>query len=194
MDIKQTDLYEEPTVVDKQTIAPGEIVIGELRGFDEESRPLVCFGENYKVPIAALSTVSVNREHINRQVALLFNNGDLNKPVIMGLIHSPLLDILNNIEIVDSSLESENGEIDPLEDVDASQAQKNKNENVKSIENTAYVDGRKVIIEGQEEIELRCGEASIRLTKAGKILIRGKYLLNRSSGVNRIMGGSVQVN
>ena len=50
------------------------------------------------------------------------------------------------------------------------------------------------MIEGKEEIELKCGESSIVLTKAGKILIRGKYLLSRSSGVNRIMGGSVQVN
>ena len=32
------------------------------------------------------------------------------------------------------------------------------------------------------------------LTRAGKILIRGAYLLARSSGVNRIQGGSVQIN
>ena len=45
-----------------------------------------------------------------------------------------------------------------------------------------------------EEIVLSCGESSITLTRAGKILIRGKYVLSRSSGVNRIKGGSIQLN
>ena len=40
---------------------------------------------------------------------------------------------------------------------------------------------------------LRCGKASITLTKAGKVLIEGTYLLNRSSGVNRIKGGSAPI-
>lgn len=56
------------------------------------------------------------------------------------------------------------------------------------------VDGKKVIFDAKDEIVLRCGKASITLTRAGKILIRGAYLLNRSSGVNRIKGGSVQIN
>jgi hypothetical protein len=44
------------------------------------------------------------------------------------------------------------------------------------------------------EIVLRCGDASITLTRAGKIILRGAYLLSRSSGVNKIKGGSVQIN
>jgi len=56
------------------------------------------------------------------------------------------------------------------------------------------IDGKKITFSAKEKIVLKCGESSITLTKAGKILIRGKYLLNRSTGVNRIMGGSVQVN
>jgi hypothetical protein len=46
----------------------------------------------------------------------------------------------------------------------------------------------------EQEIVLRCGEASITLTKAGKIVLRGAYVLSRSSGVNKIKGGSVQIN
>jgi hypothetical protein len=56
------------------------------------------------------------------------------------------------------------------------------------------IDGKRVTFDAREEIVLRCGKASITLTKAGKVLIRGAYLLNRSSGVNRIKGGSVQIN
>lgn len=58
----------------------------------------------------------------------------------------------------------------------------------------AKADGRRVEINAEQEIVLRCGESSITLTKAGKIILRGAYVLSRSSGVNRIQGGSVQIN
>lgn len=58
----------------------------------------------------------------------------------------------------------------------------------------AAADGKRVEITAKEEIVLRCGESSITLTRAGKILIRGAYVLSRSSGVNRIQGGSVEIN
>lgn len=58
----------------------------------------------------------------------------------------------------------------------------------------AEVDGGRLVLTAEREIVLRCGEASITLTRAGKVLVRGAYLLSRSSGVNRIRGGSVQIN
>ena len=50
------------------------------------------------------------------------------------------------------------------------------------------------MLSADKEIVLKCGKASITLTRAGKILIRGAYLLSRSSGPNRIKGGSIQLN
>jgi hypothetical protein len=58
----------------------------------------------------------------------------------------------------------------------------------------AILDGERVTLEANSEIVLRCGKASITLTRAGKVLITGEYLLSRSSGPNRIKGGSVQIN
>jgi hypothetical protein len=55
-------------------------------------------------------------------------------------------------------------------------------------------DGGRVSVVAQREIVLRVGKASITLTREGKILLRGCYILSRSSGVNRIKGGSVQLN
>ena len=55
-------------------------------------------------------------------------------------------------------------------------------------------DGERMIVSGKEQVVLRCGKASITLTKAGKVLIQGSYVLSRSSGVNRVKGGSVQLN
>lgn len=55
-------------------------------------------------------------------------------------------------------------------------------------------DGQRMVVSAQEQLVLRCGKASITLTRAGKLLIEGSYVLSRSTGVNRIKGGSVQLN
>ena len=59
---------------------------------------------------------------------------------------------------------------------------------------SVQVDDKQHVISAEREIVLRCGEASITLTRAGKILLKGTYVVSRSSGVNRIKGGSVQIN
>jgi hypothetical protein len=56
------------------------------------------------------------------------------------------------------------------------------------------VNDERVTITADKELILSCGQANITLTRAGKVLIRGAYLLSRSSGANRIRGGSVEIN
>jgi hypothetical protein len=171
-------------------VTAGSIVIGSIIDIDNQGRPLVDFKDNkYSEPLVALTTVSVTRNHISRQVALLFNGGDTKQPVIMGFIYKPLDDLLENFELlpvkenkVDSPFPEPRNEVHTAADV------KHKSDNL------VTVDGKQVCIEGADEVTFKCGKASITLTKSGKILIRGTYLLNRSTGVNRIMGGSVQVN
>jgi hypothetical protein len=51
-----------------------------------------------------------------------------------------------------------------------------------------------LLITAKKQLTLHCGASSITLTSAGKIIIRGKYIVSRSSGVQRIKGGSVQIN
>ncbi|WP_235333901.1 DUF6484 domain-containing protein [Aquabacterium sp. NJ1] len=55
-------------------------------------------------------------------------------------------------------------------------------------------DGERMTVSAKEQLVLRCGKASITLTKSGKVLIDGSYVVSRSSGVNRVKGGSVQLN
>lgn len=56
------------------------------------------------------------------------------------------------------------------------------------------VDGERMTVSAREQLVLRCGKASVTLTKAGKVLIQGTYVSSRSSGVNRLKGGSIQLN
>ena len=50
------------------------------------------------------------------------------------------------------------------------------------------------MIEGEGELILRCGRATVTLREDGKIVIRGVDVLSRASRTNRIKGGSVQLN
>jgi len=101
-----------------------------------------------------------------RSVLIVFENSDPGLPIIIDTMHSMLDEITEATEV---ELENEKPE-------------------------DVLIDGRRITFDAEEEIVLRCGKSSLTLTKAGKILIRGAYLLSRSSGVNRIKGGSVQIN
>lgn len=60
---------------------------------------------------------------------------------------------------------------------------------------TVQVDGtERRLIEAEREIVLRCGDASITLTRAGKVIIKGAYILSRSTGYNKIKGAAVDIN
>lgn len=48
-------------------------------------------------------------------------------------------------------------------------------------------------ITATEQVVLRSGAASITLTAAGKVLLRGGYVSSWSNGVNRIVGRSVRL-
>lgn len=59
---------------------------------------------------------------------------------------------------------------------------------------TARVDGRRVEIEGAEEVVLRCGKASLTLRRDGKVELRGVNVVSQAQQVQRIRGGKVQIN
>jgi len=58
----------------------------------------------------------------------------------------------------------------------------------------ARVDGQRVVLEGKDEVVLKCGAASITLKRDGKVILRGAYVETNAKGVNRIKGGSVKIN
>lgn len=61
-------------------------------------------------------------------------------------------------------------------------------------ETLVRVDGQRVTVRADQELELRCGNASVVLTRAGKVLINGSYVSSRSRGANRIKGAYVDIN
>ena len=146
--------------------------VGKIVSVDESGQAFVDFPGNTQGLVSARLTNSIKPEMLQKTVSadkdvlLVFENNDPGLPIIMDTLYS-LVD-----EITESSTIAL--EVERTKDV--------------------LIDGKQVTFDAKEEIVLRCGKASITLTKAGKVLIRGAYVLNRSSGTNRIKGGSVQLN
>ena len=55
-------------------------------------------------------------------------------------------------------------------------------------------DGERLLVSARQQVVLRCGDASITLNKDGKIVVKGTSVVTHADGVNRIRGGSVQIN
>jgi Domain of unknown function (DUF6484) len=137
------------------------VVIGVLMGFDDNGAPLVVFpGNPIEQAVPARTTASLEHDHIGSDVALLFEQGDPARPLIMGRVLHP--------EVAFSPTENRRFQ--------------------------GTIDDQRLELTAEREIVLRCGKASITLTRAGKILLRGAYIFSRSTGVNKIKGGSVQLN
>ena len=151
-----------------------ELVIGLISSINHTGQPVVsyvCDGTHYEKE--AMITSVVTASYVDREAALMFVNGNPDSPIIVGVLKKPLDQAIETFQLQNHEPE-ENTEADSQDEWS--------------------VDGKRVVISGKEEVVLKCGASSITLTKSGKILIRGKYLVSRSSGVNKILGGSVQVN
>lgn len=153
----------------------GEWLIGTLAEIDEQGRPLVRVAlDDQWHTLATTPVISVGRSDLGRQSVVMLPGASFKAPLLMGFVHTPLTMAL-------SQTESPGGE----SFVD---------------EPTSYLVGvdekpaREVLLEGKEKVVLRCGAASITLTEAGKIILRGEHLVSRSQGVNRILGASIQMN
>ncbi|HXJ84286.1 MAG TPA: DUF6484 domain-containing protein [Candidatus Methylomirabilis sp.] len=55
-------------------------------------------------------------------------------------------------------------------------------------------DGKRLVVSARQQLVLSCGRATITLTSAGHVIIRGTYVSSNATGVNRITGGSVEIN
>lgn len=51
-----------------------------------------------------------------------------------------------------------------------------------------------LVLEASRKITLRCGKSSITLYPNGKIVLRGDYILSDAEGLNKIVGGQVELN
>ncbi|NUO48022.1 MAG: type VI secretion system tip protein VgrG [Polyangiaceae bacterium] len=94
------------------------------------------------------------------------------------------------------SVEAERYDLDVREDIKTVvEGGHSERAHVRNIEaRDIVVDGERVTVDAKRELVLRCGNASITLTRSGKIIVRGTHLVSKSSGANRVLGSIVRIN
>ncbi len=153
--------------------APEGAVVGTLRGFAESGAPLVDFpGNPFTRPLEARTTIELDASLFGRELVLVFENAELSSPIVLGAIRASTIDAAAGA--ASQAAAAPSAAIAPAP--------------------SAIVDGREIVLTAERKIVLRCGKASISLARDGRVTIQGEHLLSRSRGVNRIKGGSVQIN
>lgn len=147
--------------------------MGWLAGLNDRGQLLADFAGNPSAPVPIRSLVPLAARDIELAIAqrqgavLCFEDCDPSRPLLMGLVQpTPQLPLLEELL----------GTPPPQTPMEA------------------RVDGKRVVLEGKDEIVLKCGEATITLRRNGKIVIRGVQVETHAAGTNRIKGGSVKVN
>jgi hypothetical protein len=143
--------------------------LGTLTSVDEQGELTVSF-PGCATPVSARLVAELSMEQLRRAceqgcpVVLIFENGDPQKPLVVGLVHTP------TAQPAAAEVAAEGVVVE------------------------ADCDGKYVRVRAQEHIELRCGQASITLLASGRVVIRGTYVETYASDTNRIKGGQVRIN
>ena len=146
--------------------------VGRLVRWSEAEGPIVEHSSNPHGPIAARTTVRLDADTVReavdseQEVLLVFESERSDKPIIVGLVQPRE----SHVELKRQDRESQPSELE------------------------AHIDGKRIALQAEDEIVLRCGDASITLQRNGRIVVRGAYVETRSKGVNRIKGGTVRIN
>lgn len=150
-----------------------ESLVGWVAGATNEGLLLVDFPGNRRGPLAARTSLSLDTETRQRAVTqrqeaiLLFERGNPARPLLVGLLQPPTETPLTDALLTEPIPER------PTE---------------------ARVDGQRVVIEGRDEVVLRCGKATLTLRRDGQVILRGVNIRTDAEEVQRIRGGTVQIN
>lgn len=176
-----------------------DLVIGIITGVNPGGLPCIAFMDNQtEEPMVSRTVVTVSNRDIGRRVVVMFESGDIASPVILGLIQEPYDIGVENEELAEvnkapSVVHDQNKSSVKMELPDKGPAELFE-EVVEELPDKIVVDADALHFNGSREIRLECGEASISLTRAGKIIIKGAEIVTRSTGSNRIKGVSVEIN
>jgi hypothetical protein len=152
---------------------PGEVAeealvegvrIALLAAADPDEGVSVSVGGPSEEAVAARSTVTLSAADVGRSVLVVFEGGDPRRPIVVGV------------------LQDAPGLVPPA----ASGVERSAKD--------VRVNGKRVSLEAEEEITLRCGRASISLRADGRIVIKGMDIVSRARGTHKVKGATVLIN
>lgn len=83
------DLLAKSTRQGLSTAGRETVGVGELMALTDNGRtPIVCVAHESANAVPGRTTVDLNADHIGQQVVVLFENGDRERPIVIGVLHS----------------------------------------------------------------------------------------------------------
>lgn len=148
--------------------------VGKLASLDDQGTALVDFpGNPSRTPIRARSVLDAPapigadpQRLVGADVLLAFEDADPCRPVIVGILRDKLRPAPRPPEV------------------------KITGKGVQDV----LIDGRRLVLDAQQELVIRCGKSRVTLTKDGKVLIKGEHVVSRASSTNKIKGGTISLN
>jgi hypothetical protein len=152
-----------------EAVAGSAAVAGRIVGVDSSGRALVVVGSQFESPLIARSLIQLDQAAVSDlsalpAVAVIFENGDPSLPIIAGWLHERIV--------------SSGSKAIPAQ----------------SIDETAVLEAKRIVLRADVEFELLCGASSILLRRDGHVVIKGAQLVSRASGSNKIKGATVDIN
>lgn len=147
--------------VQRLPVGLGDVRVGTIVEIVDGRPHVTLGGDAAPVParVACTAPPGLGSPHdwLDRPVLLLLEEGDPQRPIIVGLVGDTLPGFTAGTTDVE-------------------------------------VDGRRVMLEGREQVVLRCGDASITLTADGQVVVKGTRVVSRASESNKIRGATVLIN
>jgi hypothetical protein len=138
--------------------------VARFHGFAIDDQPLISVPQLTSDILRARTIIPLVSDQVGSAVVVMFEDADVHKPIVIGVIR-------------ERSPEA---------------ASRNSTEPARLV--SVERDGDRLEISAEREIILRCGSSSITLTRAGKVIIRGSYIVSRSTGVNKVKGAAIDIN
>jgi hypothetical protein len=161
-------------LLDAVGVSSPRCCLGSILDITSDDRPIVTYSGCAEGGIAAgvlSESLQVRSLKPSQPVLLLFPDGQ-QQPVILGTVS----------DTVATATRAAN-DSDPPEHA-----------MLLDRPDTVLADNKRIVIEAQNEIHLKCGKSSIVLHRDGKVIIKGKKLVSRASETNKVRGGAVIIN
>ncbi|MFV0548387.1 MAG: DUF6484 domain-containing protein [Limnobaculum xujianqingii] len=139
------------------------IVLGQIVDINNDE-VFILVNDVFVTPVKALTICPVSLSEVGRTCVVQFIQGDIEQPIVMGLLVNTLHE------------------------------QKPSVTDVSTQGLTIEQQDQGIVIESKRDITLKCGESQIVMTADGMVQIRALYIDTHAQATHRLKGGSIQVN
>lgn len=169
---------DQQAATSTDTVSPvNGVMIAEITSVSKTEIEVQFYNKN--AIVVAQSMVEISKCDVGSQCAVMFQQGLIQRPIIMGLLVEPVVSLKHS---------NSTKKVEALTDIEDEYTHETAEE--ESQDSTPEV----LHIEAKQQIVLQCGDAILYMDADGQVEIRGNRVVTHSKGLNRIKGASVKIN